>query len=138
MLDRRSTSGGINRKYFRQGIFIIFESVAQLNVVLVRYQVGEVTVFFRGESFELGEKRNRVWLWSTTGRRRRHRSKRLQQISILDSTSVDSLEAIVANTSSNSFWRMWHVGTVPGKLGDAFGILMRYAHQSFAILLCPM
>jgi hypothetical protein len=33
---------------------------------------------------------------------------------------------------------MWDVGTMPGKLGDALGIIMRYAQQSIASLLCPM
>lgn len=40
----------------------------------------------------------------------------------------------VANASEKS---MWQVVTVPAKLGDAFGSLIRYAQESIHIFFCP-
>ncbi|CRL06525.1 CLUMA_CG019939, isoform A [Clunio marinus] len=90
-----------------------------------------------GESFTLGEKRSCVWLWEAVGRRRRRKQKNRVR---LESISEDSLEPVTftSNSPQTSFWRMWDVGTVPGRLGDAIGILVRYAHQSIATILCPM
>lgn len=56
----------------------------------------------------------------------------------MDSISEDSMETDVPPRPAASSHRIWHVGTVPGKLSDALGILVRLAQQSIAILLCPM
>lgn len=137
--DKLSTSGGINRKYFLERNFHNFWLCCAINRCVGALSNREVTNFYsRLESFELGEKRSCVRLWTVISRRRAQRIRRTQQDLTLESIFEDSLESIAPNTPSSSFWRMWHVGTMPGKLGDAFSILLRYAQHSFSILLCPM
>lgn len=85
------------------------------------------SLFLVGESFTLGEKRSCVRFWGRRSRRRQ-RSKRLRLESISEESPV----------RGDNSWRMWDVGTMPGKLGDALGYLVRYAQQSIAILLCPV
>lgn len=83
-------------------------------------------IFF-GESLTLGEKRSSVWFWGRRSRRRQ-RSKRFRLESIKEESS----------SRADTSWRMWDVVTMPGKLGDALGYVLRYAQQSIAVLLCPV
>lgn len=87
--------------------------------VVARYQ----TIIVHGESFKLGEKRSCVQFWGRRSRRKQ-RGKRFRLESISEESPV----------RADASW----VSTVPGKLSDALGYLVRYAQQSIAILLCPV
>jgi hypothetical protein len=90
--------------------------------------------FFFGESFKLGEEKRSNCARSFWGRRSRRKQNRKKSFR-LESISEEE-PAKAAGTDSS--WRMWDVVTMPGKLGDALGYLVRYATQSIDYLLCPM
>lgn len=124
-LHMRSTSRGINCNYHPR----TWAALRNNLVAWVDFLSQNILTNLSGDSFTLGDKRNSVRFWEVRRMRQRDKSKRrgLQ----LESISEDE-------PPPSSSWRMWDVGTVPSKLGDALGILMRYAHHSIASLLCPM
>lgn len=50
---------------------------------------------------------------------------------------LGGLSECLAVAAAASDKPMWQVVTVPAKLGDAFGSLIRYAQESIHIFFCP-
>lgn len=57
----------------------------------------------------------------------------------LEGSSISDCLAIVTAAAAVVAEKppMWQVVTVPAKLGDAFGSLIRYAQESINIFFCP-
>jgi hypothetical protein len=55
-----------------------------------------------------------------------------------DSKSTCSLTLQGDGNSGGGCGNMWQVLTVPGKWGDAFDALLRYAQHSLNFFFCPM
>lgn len=97
-----------------------------------------------------------TWLWETVAlnRKRKKVPSRIDRLNRaetssalfhLESISEDSIYTPVTSslvsfhtnsTTTGSSRSMWQVTTVPGKLSDALGALVRYAQQSFTIFFC--